>query len=143
MQLSLNGESGGPGWDKVAGHLQESGEGDAGQRIAELSAEVHSLKCSYEKELRRQSRVMRLVEAVNAGVDLKSVLRLVRDTFAEAFDRVGVFLYDEESRIMRGAWGTDREGNPEDIYDQWYPVSDIAVERMARADDTQLRQVEN
>lgn len=84
-----------------------------------------------ERSAARQARVMALTTAMNASVDVSDVLRQVRDTVVEAcgFDRAGVYLYDSISGVMRGTWGTDRQGNPEDIHYDIKPITDENRER--------------
>ncbi|HWD41570.1 MAG TPA: response regulator [Fimbriimonas sp.] len=84
------------------------------------------LQCERRQGLEKQRRMMELAAAINTTMDLSHVLRLVRDTVVEegGFDRAGVFLYDEATRMMRGTWGTDRFGNAEDIHEQCHPVGD-------------------
>jgi signal transduction histidine kinase/DNA-binding response OmpR family regulator len=70
-----------------------------------------------ERALAKQRQLMDLVAAINSCASTSKIFRLVRDAVVEhcGFDRAGVFLYDATTRIMRGTWGTDRDGNVEDI----------------------------
>jgi len=70
-----------------------------------------------ERLAERQRRLANLSSAINGRTDLNAILRMVRDAAVETagFDRAGVFLYDLESSALRGTWGTDLEGQPEDI----------------------------
>lgn len=65
----------------------------------------------------RQVRLANLTSAINARTSLNEILRMVRDAAVETagFDRAGVFLYDPETSTVRGTWGTDLDGNVEDI----------------------------
>ncbi|AIE86470.1 response regulator [Fimbriimonas ginsengisoli] len=76
--------------------------------------------------LKKQRRLVELTTAINASMDISEVLRIVRDTVVDVcgFDRAGVFLFDEATRTMRGAWGTDRDGNLEDIRHQIHPMTE-------------------
>ncbi len=78
-----------------------------------------------EKVVAQQRRLMDLTAMMNGSMDLREVLRLVRDAAVEhgGFDRAGVFLFDASTSTMRGTWGTDRNGNAEDIYSEVHPVS--------------------
>lgn len=77
--------------------------------------------------VRQQDRLIELTSTMNATTDLSRILRLVRDAVIETgeFDRAGVFFYDREASVLRGAWGTDRHGNAEDISGDSYPVSEL------------------
>ena len=79
-----------------------------------------------EKVVAQQRRLLDLTAMMNGSMDLREVLRLVRDAAVEhgGFDRAGVFLFDASTSTMRGTWGTDRNGNAEDIYSEVHPVSD-------------------
>lgn len=76
--------------------------------------------------LERQRRLMDLSTAINSSTDLHYLLRILRDAVVETlgFDRAGVFVYDPETDMMQGTWGTDRYGNAEDICDQRYRISE-------------------
>ncbi len=66
----------------------------------------------------RQRRLHDIIAAVNLGLGLDDILRLVRDAAVEAggFDRAGVLLVEESAgvRQVRGVWGTSarRERRP-------------------------------
>ena len=72
----------------------------------------------------RQERLSNLASAIGAATALNAILRMVRDGIVTAggFDRAGVFLYDSTTHLMRGTWGTDREGNPQDISDESHDI---------------------
>ena len=84
-----------------------------------------------QREIDKQSRVLELATAINETVDLSSVLRLIRDTVVEkcGFDRAGVFLYDDDKHVIRGSWGTDREGRPEAIDQVSWRIDDDNLRR--------------
>lgn len=66
---------------------------------------------------KRAHRQMEISAAINASTDLRLILRLVRDAATEVcgFDRAGVFQYEADSGQLTGAWGTGRDGKPEDL----------------------------
>jgi signal transduction histidine kinase/CheY-like chemotaxis protein len=70
-----------------------------------------------ERIMKRQNRLMEISAAFNSSEDLSKILRLVRDTVVNecGFDRAGVFLFDKRCKVMRGTWGTDQDGNLQDI----------------------------
>jgi len=100
---------------------------DLVQFIANLLANAHGavqVRTEHERALAKNRRVMDLAGIINTSLDLSRVLRLVRDTVVESgFDRAGVFLYDEANGLMRGTWGTDRFGQPEDIRNDDFPLT--------------------
>ncbi|AIE85390.1 PAS/PAC sensor hybrid histidine kinase [Fimbriimonas ginsengisoli Gsoil 348] len=79
-----------------------------------------------ERAAGRQRRLMELAAVINESTDLSRVLRLVRDAAVEVggFDRAGLYLFDETDGMIRGCWGTDREGNAEDISYDCRPVTE-------------------
>ncbi|MCX6360532.1 MAG: response regulator [Armatimonadetes bacterium] len=64
------------------------------------------------RRVRQMRELMQLTAAVNAGADEQSVLRRIRQALISAygFDRAGVWLYDDESGMIQGTYGTDRNG---------------------------------
>ncbi|HZP80624.1 MAG TPA: PAS domain S-box protein, partial [Chthonomonadaceae bacterium] len=89
-------------------------------RTAELRAINESLKqeiAARQRAVERQRRLMQIAAAIPASTALTDILRMVYDAIMEVggFDRCGVLLYDRETKALRGAWGTDRDGQPEDI----------------------------
>lgn len=68
----------------------------------------------------RQDRLAKLAAAIGASTALSDILRMVRDGVVSAggFDRAAIFLYDSVTDTLRGAWGTDRQGNPEEISEE-------------------------
>jgi PAS domain S-box-containing protein len=71
----------------------------------------------------RQQRLAEMAESMSAYTSLSEILRQVRDAAVDVggFDRAGVFVYDAERSVLQGAWGTDKEGKPEDISYEVYP----------------------
>lgn len=72
----------------------------------------------------RAAVLARLSAAINAGENLSTILRLVRDGLigVGGFDRAGVFLYDPVRALLTGTWGTDRTGHPVDISSLQFPI---------------------
>lgn len=75
-------------------------------------------------------RVIELGKDVTQAADLDWCLKKIHQSIQKGlgFDRVGLFLYDENLNIIQGTYGTDRQGNLEDIshyvrdasrYDDW------------------------
>lgn len=78
-------------------------------------------------------RVIELGKDVTQAADLDWCLKKIHQSIQKGlgFDRVGLFLYDENLNIIQGTYGTDRQGNLEDIshyvrdagrYDDWATV---------------------
>ncbi len=90
------------------------------------------LLSASERAAAQQRRLMELAAAINSKTNLRESLRMVRDAIVDqgGFDRAAVFLYDEAHRTMRGTWGTDRQGNPEDIASQAMPLSEDDAQRL-------------
>ncbi len=77
--------------------------------------------------------------AIAAQTDLREMLRMVRNAIVESgmFDRAGVWLYDHKSGMINGAWGTDRQGGIEDLWDQRVPLdptTPIPLHRVLRGE---------
>jgi len=85
-----------------------------------------------ERIANQQRRLMELTGLMNGTMDLRGILRLVRDAAIEdgGFDRAGVFLFDEATGMMYGTWGTDRFGNAEDIYSESHAISEEDRKRL-------------
>ena len=75
-------------------------------------------------------KVIELGKDVTQAADLDWCLKKIHQSIQKGlgFDRVGLFLYDENLNIIQGTYGTDRQGNLEDIshyvrdasrYDDW------------------------
>jgi len=98
----------------------------------QAAAAIHKARLLDEREqiVRQQRRLIELTSTMNGAMDLSAILRLVRDAVIETgdFDRAGVFLYDEDHAVMRGAWGTDRNGKAEDISNDSYAIGEAERE---------------
>lgn len=75
----------------------------------------------------RHRRLLETISLIGSNSDLNSVLRLVRDAVlaGSEFDRTGIFLVDKPSQKVRGTWGTDEAGTPEDISHISFPLEDF------------------
>jgi signal transduction histidine kinase/CheY-like chemotaxis protein len=90
------------------------------------------LMAERERTSHQQRRLLELTAAMNASNDLRYILRLVRDAAIEVggFDRAGLYLYEEATGMMHGTWGTDRDGNLEDIHHDSHPASELGRQRL-------------
>jgi signal transduction histidine kinase/CheY-like chemotaxis protein len=87
-----------------------------------------------QRVVERQKRMMEIAATLNGSKELQEILRMVRNAVVEqgGFDRAAVFLYDFPTRTMHGTWGTDREGNIEDIHSEVHEMSLEAFERISK-----------
>ena len=85
-----------------------------------------------QRAVRQQKRLMEIAATLNGSKELSEILLMVRNAVVEqgGFDRAGVFLFDIASRTMHGTWGTDRNGNVENIYSETHPLSDSDLTRL-------------
>ncbi len=76
------------------------------------------------RAMQHQARLLQISAAINTSQELTEVLRLVRDAVVGicGFDRAAIFLYEEETQIMFGTWGTLPNGGIEDIRGSAYPI---------------------
>jgi signal transduction histidine kinase len=90
---------------------------DALQRSRQEAQE----KQEAERREKRRSvllrRVIELGQDITQAAELDWCLKTIHQSVQKGlgFDRVGVFLYDEEHRVLHGTYGTDRQGNLADI----------------------------
>lgn len=79
---------------------------------------ITALVREHKRALHQQKRLLELTVAINSSDDLRDALLRARQIITEVcgFDRVGIFLFDEPTRMMLGAWGTSRNGDLEDIH---------------------------
>ncbi len=83
-----------------------------------------------QAELRAEKRRMMLESVVEMGkevtkvADLRECLQRIYVSIKNGldFDRVGLFIYDENHNHLHGTFGTDREGNPREEWDMILPV---------------------
>ena len=68
----------------------------------------------------RYEALQQVTRLVNEETDLQQVLLGIRAAITSVlgFDRCGLFLINEEAGILQGTWGTDEQGNVEDISSQ-------------------------
>jgi DNA-binding response OmpR family regulator/GAF domain-containing protein len=93
---------------------------------AYLEELVGSRTAHLQRRVNQMRELMQLTAAVNAGADEQSVLRRIRQAVISAygFDRAGVWLYDADSGLIQGAYGTDRNGGLTDESHIWLHVDD-------------------
>lgn len=88
-----------------------------------MERRVQELKQADENAIYRQKRleeVIMLGKKISAVTELQACLREIHHAiqFGLKFDRVGLFLYDRDTHIAHGVYGTNRNGEIEDT--SWY-----------------------
>lgn len=88
------------------------------------------------KEQRRQVWLTRVVECgkvISRVTDLRTCLITIRDTIRIGleFDRVGVFLYEQNNTVARGTFGVGLQGELTEEWDRVFPIeSDEPLRRL-------------
>ncbi len=97
---------------------------------------ITAQKAEEQRELDRQKmleQVLELGKTVTGINDMEACLKAIHQSVQKGlgFDRVGLFLYDPETDSIKGTFGTDRNGNIEDI--SWFSqrVDEYEVWRIA------------
>ena len=97
-----------------------------------LQNELTQQKQAEERASQRRAileRVVILGQQVTEVSDLRTTLEKiwhgVHDTLE--FDRLGIFLYNPERNSMDGTLGTSRQGLMIEEWDQWFPLTDVAI----------------
>ena len=96
---------------------------------AEESLRHHAIEAAvHQHEQRRRVMLERVVQAgktMTQVADFRTCLLQIRNSIQRelGFDRVGVFLYDAEQKVIRGSYGTDRAGKLTEEWDSVIPVA--------------------
>jgi len=97
-----------------------------------LQNELAQQKQAEEREAQRRTileKVIVLGQHVTEVSDLRTTLikiwHGIHDTLE--FDRLGIFLYNPERDSMDGTLGTNNEGQIVEEWDQWFPLSEVAL----------------
>lgn len=91
----------------------------------ELEHNYQWLKSKYEQCMAESHWRSALIGAVRERRSTDELLLLIRNLVLEifGFDRAGVFTYDVATEAICGTWGTDLNGNLQDISSSVFPVS--------------------
>ena len=104
---------------------------------AAVAVQKARLLSERNKVVERQRRLMEISAAVSRNRELDEILRIVRDSLAqaEAADRVGVWLAD--GSMLRGTWGTNSKGDRIDEHGLVYSMEQVApaIRRMIKRGD--------
>ncbi|MCX6378615.1 MAG: GAF domain-containing protein [Armatimonadetes bacterium] len=86
----------------------------------QAAAMIRNIRLKEEQLVvqRRSVHLERIAANIALNTNLEDILGMVRDAAVEAagFDRAAVFLYNASRHELQGVWGTDNEGNREDIH---------------------------
>ncbi len=101
-------------------------ERDPNGQIVKFTGTVLDITERIRSEAEREYRQKLLEKVIHAGKNITSVtdfdlcLREIHRNITTilGFDRVGLFLYDEDKKLVNGAYGTDRQGRLE--RNDWY-----------------------
>ena len=97
-----------------------------------ISRDITEQKQAEEREARRRAMLEKVVnlgkrvtEATDLQMTLERIWHGVHDNLG--FDRIAIFLYNPERNSFDGTLGTNIQGQLVEEWDQWYPLSDIAI----------------
>jgi PAS domain S-box-containing protein len=94
--------------------------------------DITEQKLNEERKARQRmmlEKVVQLGKYVTAVNDLHTTLDRIWHGVHEdlGFDRVAIFLYNQERNSFDGTLGTDNDGRMVEEWDQWFPISEIAI----------------
>ncbi len=94
--------------------------------------DITEQKLTEERKARQRvmlEKIVQLGKYVTEVNDLRTTLERiwygVHDDFS--FDRVAIFLYNNERHSFDGTLGTNNQGQLTEEWDQWFPISEIAI----------------
>jgi PAS domain S-box-containing protein len=118
-------------WVRVYAHPVWDDKQDRPIGVVGAVQDITKQHQAEERELRRSAmleKVIRLgkvvTEVQDLGTALKRIWHGIRDDLG--FDRLGIFLYDFDQRLVQGTLGTDKRGKLEEKWHRWYPLSEFA-----------------
>src|SRR5258706_7622172 len=97
-----------------------------------LQKELDQQKQAEERESQRRAmleKVVSLGKRVTEATDLQTTLKRIWHGVHDdlGFDRLAIFLYNPERHSYDGTLGTNTQGQIVEEWDQWYPLSEIAI----------------
>lgn len=97
--------------------------------------EVTSLRDQVTSDHQMVRLLSRLVETLNTSVDLLDTMLLIRNAVVNdcGIDRAALFLYDQATSTFRGTWGTDRQGQLENLQAREFELDRETIEEMGLA----------
>lgn len=92
------------------------------EAFAKASQEIVERKLAEEREQRQRislEKVIRAAKRISAISDYETTFARIWESvrYDLGFDRVGIFIYNEQERKLEGVLGTDRDGNQTSITD--------------------------
>jgi len=97
-----------------------------------LQKELKQQQQAEEREAQRRAMLEKVVnlgkrvtEATELQMTLERIWHGVHDELG--FDRLAIFLYNPERNSFDGTLGTDMQGQIVEEWDQWYPLSELAI----------------
>jgi len=97
-----------------------------------LQKELKQQQQAEEREAQRRAMLEKVVnlgkrvtEATELQMTLERIWHGVHDDLG--FDRLAIFLYNPERNSFDGTLGTDMQGQIVEEWDQWYPLSELAI----------------
>ncbi len=94
--------------------------------------DITEQKLAEEQKARQRvllEKVLRLGKYVTEVIDLRTTLERIWHAVHDdlGFDRVGIFLYNHERNSFDGTLGTNKQAQMVEEWDQWFPISEIAI----------------
>ena len=125
-------KSGQLSWARVYAHPVWDEEKNRLVGIVGAVQDITEQQQAKERELRRSAmleKVIRLGKYVTEVTDLRITLERIWHGIHDdlGFDRLAIFLYNQERNSFDGTLGTNNQGQIVEEWDQWYPISDIAI----------------
>jgi PAS domain S-box-containing protein len=125
-------KSGRLSWARVYAHPVWDNDQNRLVGIVGAVQDITEQQQAKERELRRSAmleKVIRLGKYVTEVHDLRVTLERIWHGVHDdlGFDRLAIFLYNPERNSFDGTLGTNSQGQIVEEWDQWYPISDIAI----------------
>jgi len=119
-------------WVRVYAHPLWDSEQNKLAGIVGAVQDITEQRYAEERELRQRAmleKVVHLGKVVTEVKDLHTTLERIWHGVHDdlGFDRLAIFLYNPERKSMDGTLGTDNQGRLVEEWDQWYPLSELAI----------------
>jgi PAS domain S-box-containing protein len=119
-------------WVRVYAHPLWDSEQNKLAGIVGAVQDITEQRYAEERELHQRTmleKVVHLGKVVTEVKDLHTTLERIWHGVHDdlRFDRLAIFLYNPERKSMDGTLGTDNQGRIVEEWDQWYPLSELAI----------------
>lgn len=109
-------------WIESWGRISRDNQGQP-EIMAGLAQDVTDKKHTEQRQKKRSELLTKVIEIgkeVTQTNNIDSCTKKIHESIQEGlqFDRVGLFLYDENQQVIRGAYGTNQQGEIEDT--SWF-----------------------